>query len=365
MIGNVSYYGPPDGQAIDNHCRTIGANNASCWVFNLNNLLAAKGSVVAFDTLVELMEVNADADRLSHELAHQLGHHAYYSYGYDITLTLAECSYKVFQGCLHGALQAYFMDLTHLGETLDRDNLAKLCSGATNRFESYTCLHGVGHGIVMYTNYKLDKSLDLCALLETSFAQRSCYGGAFMENVVAFLHSLDPDYEAHGHGDEEPTFWVDPNVPAYPCDVMKKAYKQDCWEMQTSLILHFNNGNFREAGRVCDAAKPYHLDCWASLGRDAPSYGRRDPNTMTRYCAYGGAEEEQVCVRAFTAGLILQDNNPETGLQLCPKLPADNRPTCYRETGRQARNMLTDEEGRAICDQVPALYTQNCLDGLG
>lgn len=364
IIGTVGYYGPQTGQAIDQHCRAIGQANEDCWLYYLQDRLVADGSVVAFDMLEELMAVNSVADGESHALAHVLGHAAYQGYGLDIQLTLAECSYDVFQGCLHGALQAYFSDLSSQGLTLNADTIRVPCAYGETRFEIYSCIHGIGHGVMIHADYDLHASLDLCNLLDTHFQRSSCWGGAYMENVVAYLDSRKPDYVPHTHDGELPEFWVDSEDLAYPCNVVKDAYARDCWRMQTSLILHFNGGDFEDASRICDEeAGSGRLDCYNSLGRDAAPYGNRDPATMSRMCSYGAPDAHDACVRSFTSGIILQANDPKAGLTLCEQLPEQDKEPCYQDTGRQSMSFYGEDGSATFCDVVPEPYRPQCESG--
>ena len=353
MVGTETYDGPPTGAAIAGECEAAGEAGEECWVGHLTDLLVAEGSVAAFDRLVELMAADAGADANSHAIAHRLGHAAYQAYGLDIALTLGECSYEVFQGCIHGALQAYFDDLSRQGKELNEETLGSVCSAASSSFEAYTCHHGVGHGVMIHTGYDLHGSLDTCALLEGWSPQRSCYGGVYMENVVGYLDSLKPGHVPHDHGNGPPTYWVDRDDPAYPCNVVADPYEGSCWRMQTSLILRFNGGDFEAASRVCDDAGEHHLACYASLGRDAPPYANRDPERMSRMCSHGDWDEQVACMKAVTAGVILKANTPQAGLDLCPRLPDPYQPLCYRETGNQADSMLPEAEAAAVCGRAP------------
>lgn len=361
IIGNTEYYGPPTGRGIDTQCRSVEQPHRDCWIFYLVAFLDAKGSVEAFDLLEELMLANSNANKTSHELAHVLGKHAYHAYGLDIELTITECSYDVFQGCLHGALQAYFSDLASQGKRITSSSLEKACASSTTRFEIYACLHGVGHGVMMYTNYALHDSLDLCAVLDTQYARSSCWGGVFMENVVAYKDSLKPGHVPHAHGNgEPPTYWVDKDVPAFPCNVVKDKYAGDCWRMQTSLILHFNGGDFQAAALACDGAGEERLNCYSSLGRDAAPFGNREPARMLAYCTYGEADARMVCVESFVSGSILQENTPDAAFQLCPALPEEYQDACYGQAGRHAGNMFSSDDAAAFCARVPEAYRPSC-----
>ncbi len=369
LIGTIPYYGPADARGILNQCQQVGEPNQGCWTSYLKDRLVAFGSVDAFDTLVDLMAQNTEANRDSHAIAHDLGRFAYQAYGYDITLTLGECSYEVFQGCLHGALQIFFDDVAGQGGKVDKETIRSTCAAATSDFEIYACLHGVGHGVMLYTNYKLHQSLDMCSWLDTWFAQHSCYGGVFMENVVGYTDSLNPTaaggHQGHGGHSEPPTFWVDPQEPTYPCNVVADAYKDPCWRMQTSLILKFNNGDFVATAKVCEESGPYRLACYNSLGRDAAPWANRDPWRMSQHCSYGAEDAQASCVEGFSAGEVLQENNPDAGLTLCSKLPEKHKEPCYRAVATQAARMYTTEEVTAFCNKVPQNHREACTTAAG
>ncbi len=363
MVGSIAYYGPPDGPAIATHCQAIGQAQQECWLHFLTEVLIAEGSVVAFQTLADLAAAERAADAVGHPLAHSLGHAAFQAYGLDVQLALRECSYEVFQGCIHGVLQAHFDDLAAQGLPLDGPALNAVCGYAETSFERYACVHGLGHGIMMYEGLELHVALDRCALLRSGNDRTNCYGGVFMENVVGFFDSLDPSTETDAHGDGEPQFWVDENEPAYPCNVVAEAYKSSCWRMQTSLILHFNKGDFRAASVVCTAAEPYNLDCFDSLGRDSVPYSDRIPASMSAKCTYARADEEARCVHAFTTGMILHFNDPEQGLLVCQPLPVHQKEACYRATGIQTSRMLTAAETEQVCARAEPDYVAACRDG--
>ncbi len=362
VVNTTTYYGPTTGAELVAACNSSVNPGRECWLHHMKDLLEAEGAVASFDLLVDLSRVNAAANNEGHDLAHVLGHHAFLVYGLDISLTLGECSYEVFQGCIHGALQAYFDDLARQGTELTKASLNTLCSAATSQFEVYTCYHGVGHGITMYTNYDLPGSLDTCDMLTGWFERASCVGGVFMENVVAYHDSLDPDHEAHDHGHgEEPTYWINPDDPAFPCNAVKAKFASACWRMQTSVILRANGADFQAAALICDAQGDYADACYSSLGRDAAPYGDRQASRMSKYCSYASTDAfRTTCIEAFTAGVILQENDPESGMALCTQLSVYDKEACYRETGVQARFMRTVDEVNAMCDAAPEQYQATC-----
>jgi hypothetical protein len=365
-VGTLAYYGPTTGAGILQACSAAGQPNQDCWVSYLQHYLASAGAVPAFDALVQLTELDAGANTNSHPLAHQLGYQAYDAYGLDIRLAIRECSYELFQGCIHGALQAHFSDLAAQGKSLNAGTLRAICEAPDSSFEGYVCHHGMGHGVHLHTGYQIHDSLKLCSLLGTWLAQENCYGGVHMENVVGYLDSTRPGHVPHDHGGGEPVYWVDPDDLAYPCNTIASAYRDSCWVMQTSLALHFTGGDFQRTARLCDSeAGPHRLRCHNGVGREAAPWANYDPRGMSQRCTHSTADAEEVCVKAFTAGTILQFNAPQRGADLCPSLPDHQKPWCWSEAGRFAQSMAGSEAAVALCASAPVEYRATCNSGRG
>ncbi len=368
LVGSAAYHGPTTGSEIDQSCRLKGTPDSDCWLQYLKGILLQDGAVVAFDVLVELMEVNSQANSESHAIAHGLGHFAYQAYGYDIEIALAECSYEVFQGCIHGALQYFFDDTRAQGKEIDASVIRKTCRASSGtQHGEYACLHGLGHGLMLYTNYDLFRSLDLCSKLGTFFARESCYGGVYMENVVGYFDSINPTHAGghqHGHSDEPPTFWVEPLTPSFPCNVVEPEYGDSCWRMQTSLILYFNGGDFGHVAEVCenDAGKD-RLACYTSMGRDAAPYTDRNPSRMSSICRIGMDDAERACVEGFSAGEVLQENDPYAGAVLCDALGGAHARYCWTEVGQQAKRMWGEAQTATFCDDTATPYHEECRAG--
>ncbi|MEK7148275.1 MAG: hypothetical protein AAB758_03170, partial [Patescibacteria group bacterium] len=85
-------------------------------------------------------------------------------------------------GYYHGAMEAL---LKERGTKNLAANINEICSNFKTGYSTFECLHGVGHGVMAYDSYDLPRALTTCGGFETAFAKSSCYGGAFMENIVA------------------------------------------------------------------------------------------------------------------------------------------------------------------------------------
>ena len=328
-----------------------------CVTDRLLEALTAHGSVVAFDLLAEAAILNTEVDRQSHPMAHDLGRHALHVYG-TIRRALETCSYKVFQGCFHGALQEHFERLSELRPDAARG----LCPENGTRFEIYTCQHGVGHGLVLATHYDLARSLEMCDALDGFFAEQSCYGGAFMENLVAYINS---ETGGHAHGHAPDGYWVDRSDPAYPCNAVGSKYRSSCWLLQTSLVLFLNGGDFAAAADVCAGLEATHVQtCFTSLGRDASAYSARDPGNVAAKCALASEDAwRAACIKGFIAEVVLNYADPAVALDVCAQLGAQDKPPCYHGMGVEGKNMVSGERMADLCARVEAGYEDDCRRG--
>lgn len=323
----------------------------ACLLRELALVMETHGPEASFQLLEDTGDLDPTVVGQGHPLAHELGRHALMLYG-TIQDTMGLCSYEVFAGCFHGALQAHFESLG----TVDASSVQGLCP-EDNPFRQYTCLHGAGHGLFLATRHDLKRSLELCDALPTVFGRGSCHGGAIMENVVGYFDSLAG---AHHHGPEGEVqpYLVDAARPTYPCDSLAAHHQHSCWLMQTSLVLHFNQGDFAATARVCQGLAAEHVEtCYRSLGRDAAPYTNRDPARMIIHCA--NAHDEAgvtACTQGFVAESVLQFNNPEAGLRLCRAIAEPQKLPCYREVGWQARGMVDAATLARLCDtaETPA-----------
>ncbi|MGH2669201.1 MAG: hypothetical protein ACRDH5_08825, partial [bacterium] len=219
----------------------------------------------------------------------------------------------------------------------------------------------LGHGLMLSTGYDLDRSLELCAGLLTDHDRGSCYGGAFMENLVAYINSQTG---GHVHGDHE--YAVDPDDWLYPCNAVPEDTHVSCWLIHTSLVLYYNGGDFEETAGVCAALEaPLDHTCYASMGRDASAYMQRDPPRVAEACAFGGEEGRDPCIRGFLSEVVLNYVDPRAGLDACRALPEIDKPACYGELGQEGLNISGAATMEAVCAEADDGYEDECRAGAG
>ena len=129
-------------------------------------------------------------------------------------------------------------------------------------------MHGLGHGLMIYTNYDLQKSLETCDQLATSWDQSSCTGGIFMENLQTSYGTKSP--------------WLRDDDPLYPCTAVAERHKLYCYLMVTSRILDVDGGDWAKTVSWCrKAERNWVATCFQSLGprrvRPVAPESERDP----------------------------------------------------------------------------------------
>jgi len=245
---------------------------------------AAQDDVVLRDLLVvaspdEVMEKllaesgGATTIRDCHQEAHRIGRIAYELYGAP---TFEQGSAACHSGYYHGAMEAF---LAEQGTANLEDDIKELCDIFKSNFGRFECLHGVGHGVMAYVNYDLPAALDECDKLGDAFSSESCYGGVFMENVVAGqgLGAIP------GHSTE----WVNREDPHFPCNALEGGGRRtQCYLMQTSWMMTLTGFNYPKVAEYCQAAPAdMRATCFQSLGRDIAGNTLRDPAQINQLCA--------------------------------------------------------------------------------
>ena len=327
------------------------SKRTECFAALLKQRLGEAGAGEALATLQAIAIRDPDVDRDGHVYAHGIGIELYQQ---DTVAgrSFSQCTMLFSSGCYHGVVQAY---LEHRA-VVDAATLADLCRsfrGTASQWMLFQCVHGMGHGLSMFYGHDLPRALVACDLLSGEWDRESCYGGAFMENV---MHATMPDHPAsvlaasHQH---HSTFQpLDPKDLQYPCSIVGTQHQRACYLMQTSVMLYFNKGDIAGAARVCDQAPiGSRPTCYQSLGRDITSYALRDPDKSLLYCLQGSADYRGWCYVGVTKALVDWSAKPATGLDFCGRVARGRGwAECYRAVGEEVAALSeTNAERAAHC----------------
>lgn len=368
--------------ALVEKCSHLGGQEkVGCYQATLSERLEALGVRPTMDALDSLVVRDSDAARDAHVYAHHIGIEAY-QLSPDVSATFSGCTESFSSGCYHGVIQAYFEDR---GDT-EAQSLEELCrpykQPDQSRWILFQCVHGMGHGLTMYFDHDLPMALEACDLLSDSWDRESCYGGAFMENVMAATAPHHPatvlaaetEHDADAHGDQHAghgtsgSAWkaIDPDDPHYPCSVMDPRYHQQCYLMQTSVMLYHNGGDLRAASASCDEA-PENMrpTCHQSLGRSVTAY-TKDPETAAGHCEVGSAEYRGWCYVGVVKAFVDWTARAENGLDFCRVIEQDDnyKTMCYKGLGEEIAALIADHETRAsLCARAESEFVTTCRQG--
>jgi hypothetical protein len=284
-----------------------------------------------------------------HPVAHAIGRDTFVVKGV-IDQSFAACNQTCHSGCYHGVMERFLRgDAADQGGHISfgelQAKIATACPTTLDQRIRFQCLHGLGHAILYYSGYDLRGSLKLCESTGDGWAQSSCWGGVFMENVAAAepaLRDLSPtDYH-------------------YPCDALDDVYKGECYVMQTSRMTEMGLTP-PQIFDECRKAGIYTAACLQSLGRDLSNDARTgNPRGVSSTCELGVGDEVSACTRGVVYALIDNTWDGRFALPYCPTYAApDNVTFCYQASVQYLTNVygktdLPDEcaqyaPGNAAC----------------
>ncbi len=257
-----------------------------------------------------------------HDVAHTLGHEAfkiYADFGKAMELQDEICN----SGYIHGVIEEYFSETTDVFEAMKT-----VCSPyPAGKFTSWECYHGVGHGLMYYTNNNLPKAISLCEAYSGSFARGSCINGVYMENFNA------------GEKIHSSTF-LKPDDLFYPCSDQAFGYKKDCYVYAPIRYLHFYPEDYVGALDWCNNAPlAYQSTCASGVGSQAMKENINAPKQVEVVCRQGKFSQIRPCIEGMTSLYINHSGALQPARILCSELDWPNRRFCQRSM-RQAANLF-------------------------
>lgn len=316
----------------------------------LRYLIGAFGPKKSMEMLLE--ETRGGALQDCHQQAHTIGRVSYRIYK---ERALTEVNYDCHSGYLHGAIEEF---LKENGTEDIANKIDKMCNSLQTGFSRFECLHGSGHGILAVDNYELHDAINDCKKMGTSYTQSSCFGGVFMENIIAAQ-----GFGAYGHI----TKWVNKN-PHFPCTEYPEGddITYQCYLIQTAWMLTLDNYDFKKVSEECmNAPKNMVSVCYKSLGRDIAGYVLRNPKGILEKC--GLVNDKQYyrdCIQG-AAGVVVEFWGPKLdmqGVEFCREVAEeDARLICFTSVAGQMK-MLGMEKPKIerICNQFDDEYQVLC-----
>jgi hypothetical protein len=324
----------------------------ACLEQAFGNLAYNEGPKATMRLFDRMMGTDGAVERNCHRIVHSIGSASLARYEGNVAKAFAEGSASCWSGYYHGILSRAFLDA-------DPDDLGtisrRLCDDEGIRetdYLAYQCVHGLGHGLMIYTGYNLPGSLEVCDQLATDWDQSSCTGGVFMENIAPSLGFRSQ--------------WVKDDDPIYPCNSVGERHKYYCYLMVTSRILQLNGYNWERAAETCRGVeKDWVGICFESLGRDASGSTRQDAGEIVRLCRLAGRWEDD-CVYGAARDITSNDAGAARARVLCERAADGIKPRCFNGIGTILAGLSkTEDERRTACAVVTTRYLSSCLRGAG
>jgi hypothetical protein len=327
-------------------------NDWECYEQGYGNMVYNDGPKPALAKLDAALRSDAAVQANCHRIAHRMGSAGLARYKDNVAKAFVAGSPTCASGYYHGITERAFLG------TPD-DQLASVASDMcqdpsieNDRFLFYQCLHGLGHGLMIYTGYELPLSLKTCDQLRDEFSQVSCTGGAFMENFNS-SYGIRSKY-------------LRTNDLIYPCKSVAERHKLYCYLLVSSRILQGVGYDFKKTAQWCHRSEPRWVQtCFESFGRDVSGTARTDHRRMLSMCRFAKANEGD-CIYGAVRDIVNTDAKADRGGRFCAGVPNRYRDRCYQGVGSIIASLEASKGAQtATCRRVSGRYANACLVGAG
>lgn len=349
MGGSVAAGFKPDDTNIED-CKE---SDFHCFEQAFANISYNDGPRAALDKFDQDIKAPGPIERDCHRIAHAIGAGALSHFHGNVGQAFVAGRPSCTSGYYHGILERAFLgvDQSKLGQAA-----RKFCSDPkirTSEFIAYQCVHGLGHGLMIYTGYDLPVSLHTCDKLRQG-DQLSCTGGVFMENYQS----------SYGVTSR----WLKAKDLIYPCNSVAEKYKYYCYDLVTARILPKVNYNWKKAAAWCRRSEPRWVPvCFESMGRDASGFTRLDPAKILRICRVAGNMTRE-CIYAAAVDMTYTDVSPRRARVLCDTAPAATRSYCWTGIGEMLGSFdrqLSKRKASCTAATTSFIHRQDCFRGAG
>lgn len=319
------------------------------------NMAYRDGPAAALGKLASVSLADRTVANLCHPIAHAIGHAAYERYHGDAGRALSEGGMTCNSGYYHGVVERAFAGVPRSKVFTMARTMCTRFETASATFLLYQCVHGLGHGLMIYSANDLPYSLRVCDSLQTPPIRQTCTGGVFMQNFLPGVMAIAP------------TKWVRKKDLLYPCDVVATRDKLYCYLIVTSRILPQVGYSWTNASAWCRRAEAAWVrTCFQSLGRDASGFATENPHTIMRICGAAGSMETE-CVYGAVRDITATDASAKRSPALCRLAPVAMKSYCYAGVGTIIGSLLAESKGRrtACAQAAPNTYVESCIRGSG
>lgn len=337
-----------------------------------------KGAKYAFDVL---RVVDAPSGIDMHLAGHIVGGVLYRQEG---AAGIRTCTHDFRNACSHSIVIGLLLEK---GEQALRE-IADACRQAPGGKGAYgLCFHGLGHGVLAYTEYELPKAVEFCqglkSLQGTGVPSIECIGGTVME-MVGGVHDREV-------WEEKSQKYLSATDPLFPCTAsfMPPEARPICFTYLTPQM-------WRVAGASPANPEPEHFSkvfeycsrltganrsaCFGGQGkefivlassRDIRDFGNLSEESLKkiyRWCSLAkDPEGVSACLSSALRSLYWGgENDYRAALLFCKLTPEPHKTACFEELIGTVYYYKESYGYRAeFCKSLPQPFQENCLGRLG
>ena len=351
----------PDGTTVDG-CSSSG--DFRCWEQALGNVAYKDGVVQAFQQLQGLLQQGNQAVRADcHTITHNIGSATLARYKGDAAEAIGsggamQDATMCGSGFYHGLIEYALREAAN-----PKALVAKVKGMCTDRkalattFQLYQCLHGLGHGVMIFSGDNLPWALGMCDKLADSWSEQSCSGGVFMQNFN-LPDKLSPFQSTY----------VSKKNLLYPCDWVRAKYKFYCYLQITQHVLYETGYDWKKTAATCaKAPDPWNGICLQSFGRDASGASNYDAAKANGYCdLIEGFDDRAQCVYGVARDFANNDAGGTRAAGFCDLQSAGTmRGFCFYAVGTILTTLGKPKSWlQTTCTQLAGRYGPQCLGSL-
>ena len=342
----------PDDTTIDD-CLESG-QSSKCYEQAFANIAYEKGPKESLKLFDEAIKTPGPIETNCHRIVHAIGAGALAHYDGNVGKAFVNGSASCTSGYYHGILERSFLGIeeNELGPASRR-----FCAGPqirTSEFIAYQCVHGLGHGLMIYTGYDMPLSLKTCDRLANDWDRSSCTGGVFMEN-------LQTSYGTKSR-------WLKDDDLLYPCNSVPERHKYYCYDLVPSRILQATGSNWSRVVALCKRADHgWVATCYQGMGREASGHTRLDPVQILLICRRAGRQASE-CLLGAAKDMTYTDVSARRAKVLCNTAPNQQRDYCWSGIGAILGSFdAATAKRKAVCDGATPSprYRRACYGGAG
>ena len=302
---------------IAHHCYNPDELLENCFSDYYKETAHEHGTGAALSVLHRRMKNDPTLVTNCHEAMHEIGHEAYEEYG-SIAEAYAHADYGCWGGYLHGVVEEALRGKTL--KDIPAETLRTLCDAAKTEgemsFQHFSCVHGVGHALMLVSYNDLPNALLRCDDLANEWETSQCVNGAFMQNMFSKYNDHESDY-------------LPKDDLHFPCNIAREKDQKACYQVQGKLILDGLRGDMAKSFAFCASLTTQTLRsaCGNGLGAAVSNRAAYVPAQVVKLCTLAGVLEED-CLYGAMTDLEGVAGDASLGEKVCALEPVEKNIIC-------------------------------------